>query len=131
MIQSMKWRVLIWVAVGAGVVAAAGLAVDVAVAGMDRASGLAGVLVGFCELGALVLGVAAWAAERRAVGGQEGPTAPAGGTGGTGEAGEAGGSGERPAVRGEDRGPEGGRYVVNADKIDRAQFGDGNTQHNG
>lgn len=76
MIQSMKWRVLIWVAVGAGVVAAAGLAVDVAVAGMDRASGLAGVLVGFCELGALVLGVAAWAAERRAVGGQEGPTAP-------------------------------------------------------
>ncbi|MCZ4120282.1 hypothetical protein [Streptomyces sp. H39-S7] len=119
----MRWRLLIWVAVGIGAAAAAGLGVDVAVAGLDRASGLAGVMVGFCELGALALGVAAWAAERRAAAGQADLGAITEGTDSAGGGEHLGGRREVPEA-GE------GSYVINADKIDRSQFGHGNTQRN-
>lgn len=45
--------------------AAVGLGVDIVVAGISRAAALAGVIVGFCEIGALLLALAAWVAERR------------------------------------------------------------------
>lgn len=44
------------------------LGADAGVAGMDKASGLAGVIVGFCELAALIMGVTAWASRRRTAG---------------------------------------------------------------
>jgi hypothetical protein len=61
----MNWRLVTVLAVVIAAAAGAGLGVDVVVAGTARASGLAGVIVGFCELVALVLGVASWAAHRR------------------------------------------------------------------
>ena len=54
-----------WFAAVLAAAAAIALAVDIAVEGVDNAAGMAGVLVGFCELGALVLAVAGWASEHR------------------------------------------------------------------
>jgi hypothetical protein len=55
----MRWRLLTWLALAIGIMVATGLGIDVAVAGMTRASGLAVVIAGFCELCALMLAVAA------------------------------------------------------------------------
>jgi hypothetical protein len=62
----VKWRFLIW---AAAVIAAAGAValISDAAAGLGQTSGLARVIVGFCELAALVLGVAGWASRRREV----------------------------------------------------------------
>jgi hypothetical protein len=121
MMQSVRWRVLIWVAVLLGAAAAAGLGVDVAVAGLDKAAGLAGVIVGFCELGALVLGIAAWAAERRASTARLAPPDPSV----LGMAGRTGG----PVAGLEERAS---RYRVDARHAGQVQIGDGtNIQHIG
>ncbi|MGW0197264.1 hypothetical protein [Nonomuraea sp. NPDC003201] len=70
----MKWRVLMWTAVAAGAVVAAGLGAYVAVAGTDKAAGPAGVIAAFCELAALTLAVASWIRQRQAPGdGDPGP----------------------------------------------------------
>lgn len=103
-------------------VAAVGLAVDVAAAGMEQATGLAGVIVGFCEIGVLVLGVAAWAAERRSsplVSARAAATSAP-------EKGEEGSGAD--AARGSPVGN--GKYVIITEKIDRSQIGDGNSQYN-
>jgi hypothetical protein len=61
----VNWRAVTWLAVAVMVAAAVGLALDAGLAGVTQASGLAGVIVGFCELGALLLAVVSWTAERR------------------------------------------------------------------
>jgi hypothetical protein len=64
-ISSVKWRVLIWIALVLGAVTVAGLGVDIAVAGPDKAAVLAGIIVGFCEVLGVVLAAVGWAGERR------------------------------------------------------------------
>jgi hypothetical protein len=118
MINSMRSRVLVWVAVLVASGAAAGLALDVAVAGTSEATGLAGVIAGFCELAALVLGVTAWAGERRVAGAgrraEDGSSAAA-----------ADGCSRSPAAGQR----EDGKYVVDARGAEGLQVGDGNSQH--
>ena len=109
-----------WAAVVIATTAAVGLVVDVAVAGTGEAAGLAGVIVAFCELAALVLGVTAWAAERRAP--AAGPQAE-----GASSAATAGGD-SRGSVAGQR--VENGKYAVDARGAEGLQVGDGNAQHN-
>jgi hypothetical protein len=56
---------MLWLAAGIAVGAGAGLCAEIAVEGVSQAAGLAGVIAGFCELGALVMGVAGLAGEHR------------------------------------------------------------------
>jgi hypothetical protein len=108
----------------AAVAAAADLVADLAVGGPGKASALAGVIAGFCELGALVLGVSAWAAQRRAASGQAGdqrePADPPGP------------QRSAPGQNGADAVPQSapGKYVVDARQAQAIQIGDGNTQRN-
>jgi hypothetical protein len=99
-----------WTALIVGAVTVAGLGVDIAVAGPDKAAVLAGIVVGFCEVVGVVLAVVGWAGERR--------------------------SGEPTRLANRDNSvPEsqpaaGGRkYVVDARDATGVQVGDGNTQH--
>ncbi|MGA5821500.1 hypothetical protein ACPC54_26960 [Kitasatospora sp. NPDC094028] len=107
----MGWRAVTWSAVAVGALAAVALGVYALLAGADRASGLAGVIVGFCEIGALVLGVVGWAAERRAAPAATAPTAQT-----------------TPAPAQPQA--QNGKFAISAERIEKAQFGDGNTQHN-
>jgi len=114
----VRWRAVVWVAVALGVAAATSLVVDVALNGTGKASGLAGIIVAFCELGALVLGVTAWAAERRTAAGKSSPGRP--------------GRARDPDLE-EPRHarPAGsGKYVVDARGVKGLQVGDGNIQRN-
>jgi hypothetical protein len=101
-------QLLIRLAVLIGVAAAAGLGADVAVAGTGKAAELAGVIAGFCELGAVLLGVVAWAGDRRpgAV-----PTEVA----------------KKPV---QDSPASAAKYVVDARHARGVQAGDGAAQHN-
>ncbi|MFI7131790.1 hypothetical protein ACIBQ1_39365 [Nonomuraea sp. NPDC050153] len=65
MMRDMKWRVLMWSAAAAGAVIAVGLGAYVAVAGVDKAAGPAGVIAAFCELVAVTLAVTGWARQRQ------------------------------------------------------------------
>jgi hypothetical protein len=100
---------------GVAAVAAVGLGVAVAVAGVDKAAGLAGVIVGFCELGALMLGVVGWVGQQRAAAGTPGPEVAAV----SGSAAEPKPPTAQPAT-----------YVVDARQAQGVQTGEGNTQHN-
>jgi hypothetical protein len=116
----MRRRLLAGVAVVIGIMGAAGLGVDVAVVGVGRASGLAGVMAGFCELAALVLGVAGWACKRRAaVAGATGPGAATAG-------------GKAPEVIQGGTGEIGGdaKYAVDARDVRGLQVGENNIQRN-
>lgn len=115
----MRWRLLLWVAVVTATAVAAGLAVDVAVAGTGPAAALAGIIAGFCELAALLLGITAWVGGRQASAKiqQAKGTPSAGGSN----------SSPKPAVankRGQD-----GKYVVDARGATGLQIGESNTQH--
>jgi hypothetical protein len=114
----MRWRVLVWTAVATASAGAIWLVVEIATGGVDKASGLAGVIVGFCELAALVLGVFAYAAERREPGrgADAEPTAPAATAPAAGptKASEAGSA----------------KYAVDARGAHGVQTGERNTQHN-
>lgn len=79
--------------------------------------GLAGIIVGFCEPGALVLGAASWAGERRAGDARREPGGP--GAPKKSRAGMVSGAGG--SVR---------RYVVDARRALGVQAGDGNIQRN-
>ncbi|MFE2192186.1 hypothetical protein ACFXAQ_15320 [Streptomyces olivaceus] len=117
----MRWRVLFWSAVALGVAAATALGWVALDRGAQAASGLAGLLVAFCEIGAVLLAVTAWSAERRRA--EDGAVRrPPDGTGEP-AAGPRAGRGGRPAA------PSGG-FVVNSERIEKSQIGDGNTQHN-
>jgi hypothetical protein len=116
----MGSRVLLWVAVLVASGAAAGLAIDVVIAGTSEAAGLAGVIAGFCELAALVLGVAAWAGERRAADARAVEAVKD-----VSSAVAAGGRSASPA----DGQRRDGKYVVDARGAEGLQVGDGNTQH--
>jgi hypothetical protein len=119
-IGSVKWRLLAWVAVVMAAGAGIGLGVDVAVAGLDKASGLAGVIVGFCELTAFALGVAAWAGRRRVASiATEEPDAVPMDTSVTEVSRLAAGTVEKR-----------GKYVVDAPNSKGLQIGDGNIQRN-
>jgi hypothetical protein len=114
----VKWRILLYLAVLIAAAAAAGLGVEVAVAGPGPAAGLAGVIAGFCELGALLLGVAGWAAQhragdRRAAGARHQPDPD--------DSGLAAGNAAADAV---------GKYVVDARHARGVQIGDRNVQRN-
>jgi hypothetical protein len=110
MIWSVRWRVLSWTALAIGAVAAVGLGVDIAVAGPDKASVLAGIVVGFCELVGAVLAMITWSGERRSADASvRDVSAPASDSGGT-----------KPAT---------GKYVVDARGAAGVQVGDGNVQH--
>lgn len=100
------------------VVAAAGLGVDVAVAGIDKASGLAGVIAAFCELVAVVLAIAGRAGQRRstATRARQAPSAPEP----TGD-----GDTDRP----KDGNGASAKYAVDASHAEGVQIGDGNTQY--
>jgi|SRR5450755_3855750 hypothetical protein len=115
----MGGRVLVWAAVGLAAAAAAGLAVDVAFEGLEKAAGLAGVVVGFCELGALALAVIGWAAHRRASGDQSASkVTPAQPTDGVECV---------PTTR---AGTAESKYAVDIGEAQGVQIGDGNTQSN-
>src|SRR2546421_6826117 len=115
----MRWRLLRWVAVVIAAAAAAGSAVDVAVPGTDQAAALAGVIVGFCELAALLLGVTAWVGERQA-------SAMAKQAKGMSYAGSTSSSLKTPAA--DKRSPD-GKYVVDARGAIGLQVGENNTQY--
>ncbi|MBZ6230270.1 hypothetical protein [Streptomyces olivaceus] len=118
----MRWRLLFWSAVALGVLAAAALGwVARSDGAQAAASGLGGLLVAFCEIGAVLLAVTAWSAERRRAEDSAVRQPPDG----TGEpaAGPRAGDRDRPAA------PSGG-FVVNSERIEKSQIGDGNTQHN-
>jgi hypothetical protein len=65
--SDVKWRVLVWVAVLIATAAAVVLGVVAVEEGLTAASGLAGVIVAFCELAAVVLAVIGWVGKRRPV----------------------------------------------------------------
>ena len=104
-----------WLACVIGAGSAAGLAADVVVAGMGRAAGLAGVIVGFCELGALVLGVAARTGEQQARSERREGRVP--------EVADEGGDGRLT-------GGMAGKYVVDARHSRGVQVGDRSVQRN-
>jgi hypothetical protein len=117
---NQKWRLLLWSAALLVIAGAAGIVADAAVAGVGKASGLAGVIAGLCELAGLMLAVAGLAGRRRAAlpGGDSRDGSPA-----------------DPAAAGPSRGAGGeteGRpkYVVDARESSALQVGDGNLQHN-
>jgi hypothetical protein len=62
---SMRGRVLVWIAVAIAVAGLAGLGAYLAIAGLDKASAVAGVVVAFAELTSLALGVYGVTRERR------------------------------------------------------------------
>ncbi len=118
----MGWRVLTWLAIVIAAVAAVSLGVDAVVAGLGKAAGLAGVIAGFCELGALALAVTGWAGHRREAAERPAPE-PARGPERTEPAQQAGQAGTPP-------GGGSGKYGVDARQAEGVQIGDGNTQHN-
>lgn len=61
----MKWRVLVWAAGLIAAVTAVILGVVAVTAGLAAASGLAGVIAGFCELVAVALAVIGWSGRHR------------------------------------------------------------------
>lgn len=69
--SGVKWRALVWAAVLIATAAAVLLGVVALTAGLAAASGLAGVVVGFCELVAVALAVIGWAGERQSAAGSE------------------------------------------------------------
>lgn len=115
---SMRWRLLRWIAMIIATAAATGLAVDVAVAGTGQAAALAGVIVGFCELTALLLGITAWVGKRQASAKAQ-QVKGAVSTGNT-----ASGSETSVAKRTQD-----GKYEVDARWATGLQVGENNTQH--
>jgi hypothetical protein len=119
MMVRMKWRLVIWAAAVIAVAAAAGLAIDAAVGGADKASGLAGVIAGFCELVASLLGVAAWARTRQGARIGEKTRAAAS----AGRIGTHADTGVRTAARSS-------RYIVDVHGAEGVQVGNGNIQHN-
>lgn len=94
-------------------VAAVGLGIDVAVAGTTQAAGLAGVIVGFCELGALVLGVVSRAAQRHEAKEQQASSLP-----------DAPGTAPQEPERNAQPGNASGKYVVDARQAQGVQIGD-------
>jgi hypothetical protein len=113
----VRWRLLVWLAVAFALAAAAALGADVVVVGPDKAAALAGVIAGFCELGALVLGVVGWMGERRVAGDRSGSgVAYVGGKGREGPVADA-------------RVSE-GMYVVDSRHARGVQVGDHNFQRN-
>jgi hypothetical protein len=115
----VNWHVLTRLAVAIAAAAAIGLGIDVAVAGTTQAAGLAGVIVGFCELGALVLGVGSWAARRQEAGDQRDSHPP--------EVPERAGQeadGIVPPVS------PSAKYIVDTRQAQAVQIGDHSTQHN-
>jgi hypothetical protein len=62
----MKGRTLVWIAACAAAVGVGGLVAYLAIAGLDKASAVAGVVVGIVELTALVVAVYGVSSERRA-----------------------------------------------------------------
>jgi hypothetical protein len=112
---AVKWRILIWLAVVTGVIAAAGLGADVVAAGPVQAERLAGVMTGFCELGALALGVAGWSARRRDTSCESEP----------GPLGMPEGDRIAPTA-----GSDAAKYVVDAHRARGVQVGEHATQHN-
>lgn len=118
----MRWRVVTWTAVAIAAAAAIGLGVVAGLRGLDKAAGLAGVIVGFCELGALVLGVAAWSAERRGAGREPDPRSSR-----VCDEGQAPPAPPGPPVP---AAPRAGKYVISAETIEKSQVGDGNIQYN-
>lgn len=115
----MRWRLLRWIALIIAAAAAVGLAVDVAVYGTNQAAALAGVIVGFCELGALLLGVTAWVVERQRSAKARQPE-------GTPSAGSTSSDSKAPAA---DKYHQDGKYVVDARGASGLQVGENNTQH--
>lgn len=104
-----------WSAVVLGATAVVGLGADVLIAGPDVAVGTAGVIVGFCEVGALVLGVVGWARDHQEAGHRPNHE----------DTRVAREEADRPVP------PEiPGKYVVDARHARGVQVGDGNTQHN-
>jgi hypothetical protein len=103
-----------------GLAGAVGLGADAVVAGVDRASGLAGVVAGFCELAAFVLGVTGWVARRRtALSSADGRGDDAAGSG-SDEVGP--GAGAEAAAR--------AKYAVDVREARGLQIGDHNIQQN-
>ena len=120
----MKGRLLVGLAVTIAVAGAIAIGVDAAVAGIDKAAGLAGVIVGFCELAALALGVAGFMADRRE--GRSKGERP-----GVGEVAAAATSPSAPASGAPADGPAvQGKYVVDVRDASGVQIGDHNVQHN-
>ncbi len=121
----MKGHVLIGLAVAIAVAGAIAIGVEVAMAGIDKAAGLAGVIVGFCELAALVLGVAGFMASRR--GESRGEDERQRG----GEAEAAATAPVTPAPCSPAEGPASqGKYVVDIREASGVQVGDNNVQRN-
>ncbi len=121
----MKGRVLIGLAVTIAVAGAIAIGVDVAVAGIDKAAGLAGVVVGLCELAALVLGVAGFMADRR--GESRGETDRQV----SGDAAAVAAAPRAPASVSQADGPAvHGKYVVDVRDASGVQIGDNNVQRN-
>lgn len=118
--SGVKWRVLVRAAVLIAAAAAVMLGVVTVTAGLTAASGLAGVIVSFCELVAVALAVIGWAGERRsAVGaGKEGIStyAPS--------------AGQPAPGQGPASGDTGGKYAVTlGDSAQGIMIGDGNVQN--
>jgi hypothetical protein len=63
--SGVKWRVLVWAAVLIAAGAAITLGVIAVTSGLTASSGLAGFIVGFCELLAVTLAVIGWAGQHR------------------------------------------------------------------
>jgi hypothetical protein len=115
----VKSRVLVRAAVVIAAAAAVMLGVVAVTAGLAAASGLAGVIVGFCELAAAALAVIGWAGERRsaASAGKEGRST-------------SGPSAGQPAGQGPTSGHSGGKYAVTMrDNAQGIMIGDGNVQN--
>jgi uncharacterized protein (TIGR02588 family) len=68
---SMRGRALVWITVGVAACGVAGLGAYLAVAGLTEASAVAGVIVAFVELAALVVGIYGVTRERRSAGGSQ------------------------------------------------------------
>lgn len=117
----VKWRFLTWTAVVIAAAGAVALISDAVVAGLGQASGLAGVIVGFCELAALVLGVAGWASRRREASACKGVIPDVAAT----DAHPVEAASIANTQAGKDH-----KYVVDARGTAGLQVGDGNIQHN-
>jgi len=116
----VRWRVLVWAAVLIAAAAAVALVVVAATAGLTAASGLAGVIVGLCELVAVALAVIGWAGRRR-------PSAAAGEEGTSTSAPSAG---QPDPGQGLAAGRSSGKYTVSlGDNAQGVMIGDGNVQN--
>lgn len=120
--SAVKWRVLVWAAVLIAAAAAVVLGVVAVEEGLTAASGLAGVIAGFCELTAVALAVIGWVGKRRSVTDTRKEET---------RATSAPSAGPHDANQHLADGRGGGKYVVNlGDNAQGTVIGDGNILHN-